>query len=411
MAKSNGRLDELATELCNSAEDIQHLLQSLPLKTLRDLRPKEKHYLPETLIKRRLRDAHNHVTNTKVLILKWRETHAPLVQQIAAAVQPEQLEEGIIDVLGLQPSQKVEIREHILCGLLLDERPEISHAVTEEIRAKLLADDGPWQERLTQRKLQRENERVRQDIDRLTAELERTREESKQLQDKLKSALDGQAQNDNQLLNLQVKWEQAQVEINGLKATLEQAKQAPQQVHRHQKTWRDKEQEFKQRITELEHDKHVLVDEKKRALNDAKKLRKELDATTTALEDERRHPRTLLSLRNLEGSWRETVGEIARHLQATTGELKAEDETVSPEERGADWLSWQDAERGAAAALWEDRGEPIGQCLDDLQRAQKLLALRWYLLEGFRWQLAESIRSKSILANDIPVENDHTMGR
>jgi hypothetical protein len=89
-----------------------------------------------------------------------------------------------------------------------------------------------------------------------------------------------------------------------------------------------------------------------------------------------------IPLVRLDERWAAAVEAIARHLGLPEVRTGASSWPTSSQDRWVDWQTWQEIEAALVSRLLESPGAADGDRRSYLRRAQKLLALRWYLLEA-----------------------------
>jgi len=372
---------------------------------------------------------------TNWLIKNWFlcPSNNALFERAKELVEPEDIRKGVGEILAQSDG---EVCQSLLCALLLDERPEVREGVTDGLRRELLDQESD---------LVREAQKRRQ-------ELEQEREANRQLQEAQDEATHAHSQleeRSQQLEELQTRFLDLENRAEEAEKLLAQARSC-QESAEHE---RDEERlaaqiantkereadatrgdlerqnaqlqaqlkplaEMRERAAELETHQIELEDLRKKAENRSRHFEREHQKAQRALDDERKHPRYTVSLALLDESWRESLVSIATHLRATSMLPVSQTETsqnaeaplgqgaagVAVTDRAGDWCAWQQMETRFARQLLEDGGfdfelaapDELEDGLSEAKRAQRLLMVRWYLLEGFRLRLLESLQAANV---------------
>jgi hypothetical protein len=410
-SKQDGRLKVSQTAVAHfvrTPDDLRMILDSIPYKTLQQIKPRDKHFPHEHLSKRILHSAAKSSSFTEALIKTWLSGNSQLMGQVAdliSPVEPNQLENGIIEILSRQAGGGKDDHEALLCALLLDPRDELREAVTSELRQAVLDPEGEWRKRAGQRWQQRRIEKVEREKDDLQEQLQALRGSmgihSKELEG-LRASLTRtehakeQLEEEQNLLKLQLIEREKQ---------LKQAHEQSEMQTRHQERWQNQVSEMQRKITHLEHDKQGVVAEREAALLELERLRQERDRLQAGLEYEQWRVRHTVSLHDMDGSWRQALEVLKQKLGALAaddglapgGAVSTQEARVNATERAQDWEMWQEKEQQLVCGLLSTPSDSSLTSFSTEQRsqaardAQKLLALRWYLLEGLRLQLAGSL--------------------
>ena len=390
------------------------------------------HRVPTTLAQY----AHNDHKKTGMLVSHWFHTrenfelHNLVIEKIASP----NLRQSIIGILA---EVGVERRNALLCALLLDARTEVREAITDEVRNELLDEKSElvseaqahWQ------KLEQEREiecRLKDSVDRIMEAQSQLDERARQLEE-LQTRFDELQQSSNQtkkaLLDTEIAREDAFQQKESWKSVAAEAQSNAQDAeadfHRlklHNADLQSQLQDFakvKARVGELESAQIAIEGQKRHAEHSHRHLEKEHAKTQRLLEDERKHPRHSVSLALLDDSWRETLTSLASHLRAhLVIEVSPADTTSSEEisqqnQRAKDWQEWQTLETSFARHLLEDGfdfevafPDILEDCLNESGRAQQLLSLRWYLIEGFRRRLLELLHAGNVAKDESQIQGN-----
>ncbi len=367
-----------------------------------------------------------------MLIAHWfhSESNNDLFGRTSEQVLPDDFENNVAEALARSGTDK---REHLLCALLLDERAEVRNAVTEELRRELAEETSELIRHASSRRQELEKEW-------------KFEQQLKAAQDETSKALEQLEKREQETNALQAQVQEQQASIEDLQGRLSSEQQARQKAEddcsvsferaRHSEEQRSRletdkttlereirdlqqqlttRQDAEKHIEELERAQQEWADEKRRMERLYRHLEKEHRRTQRKLEDEIKHPRTTVSLASLDESWREVIPSLAVHLRVKyLSKNRLPDENINdgtpvgaPEalsEWAADWREWQQLESQFARHLLQvcasEEAEPqkseLEEQLIDAKQAQKLLVLRWYLLEGFRLRVLESLRADNL---------------
>ena len=149
----------------------------------------------------------------------------------------------------------------------------------------------------------------------------------------------------------------------------------------------DRNETLVQQLQRLEHDKEVIIEEKRKLTRGLEGLQSKLDRARRQLRDQAvQKTLEVLPLSGLDDLWSEEREAIRDYLYALLGSLKVENETPSS---GADkwelWSQWLEREASLVRdVLTTLDGEVYFDSVNSLENAQQLLTLRWYLLEYTR---------------------------
>jgi hypothetical protein len=142
----------------------------------------------------------------------------------------------------------------------------------------------------------------------------------------------------------------------------------------------------KKQLERAQYDKSAVIEEKRRLQIQLGGMQAELKELRT-VRDEQTYQRVLeaIPIANLESAWLDARTAIRRHIHGVLTVLKANGETQVELDKGALWQEWAEQENSLVkvvlAALGSYRETGILPDQAGLKEAQRLLALRWYLLE------------------------------
>ncbi len=142
-------------------------------------------------------------------------------------------------------------------------------------------------------------------------------------------------------------------------------------------------------LGQVQHDKDVIINEKRRLKTQLERLQIELkDLRVQRDERAYEHILSAMPIADLDSTWLDARTTIREHIHSVLSTLRAEGEVQVKVDKATLWREWVEREvvlvKDVLAAL---DVYPETQTLPDqakLQEAQRLLALRWYLLEYTR---------------------------
>lgn len=436
-------VDELLKNLPRSEHKQFAGFQAGRLRNLKKDHPNRKHINNQLV-----RFAARNESRVRTLALNW--LHSPenreLLDSVAEEVNAEQFRLDIMEVLA-----QVGVARHksLLCALLLDERPEVRQLVTQELRGELLDHDSElvreaekrWQELEQDREARRQLQDAQDEATQAHTQLEERDQQLEGLQAR-SQALEARSHETEKLL-AQARSSQESAEHEReeqrLAAETAQTKQRETEEHSHQLEKQNAELQVQlqgfgvaqERVAELEAGLSTAQALKKSAEMRGRHLEKERDKLQLALGDERKHPHHTVSLAFLDESWRGALSSLAAHLRAhsltnsqhdpalhpngASPAVNAHSAPVKTTQRALDWRSWQQLENDSVrclldGSLFDSGSEPLAEdlevCLSDTTRAQKLLALRWYLLEGFRRRVTESLQAANVVTRETEEQGE-----
>ena len=388
--------------------------------------------VPQTLVHYASSDS----KRTKLLVDHWMHTKAnfALRQYVAEKLDVTDFRPSLVSALAEAGAEK---REALLCALLLDDRLEVRESIADEVRCELLEETSElvleaqvrWQELEREREIQRrlKNSEVQltetrlqlderaQQLQELQARFDELEQAGQQREDAL-----SEAQRERQLACDQGDvWRAAAEEVESRERDIKVECQQLKSQNANLEAQLQNFIEAHKRLAELDASYMALENEKRQTENSYRHLKREHSKAQRALEDERKHPRQTVSLALLDESWREALSSVASHLRAHSvtdvTSSGAEDElaSVTADERAGDWRHWQQHETRFARYLLEDSldfeaafPDELEACLSESGRAQQLLALRWYLIEGFRLRLLELLGAANVANGGGKTEGD-----
>ena len=93
----------------------------------------------------------------------------------------------------------------------------------------------------------------------------------------------------------------------------------------------------------------------------------------------------------LDESWNTTIDALSKHLLLSQTENEQTHQSIEYHEKWATWQNWQQIESKWIRSLLALPSLVSVEDLASVDRVQKLLALRWYLLECLKLSLAEIV--------------------
>jgi len=155
------------------------------------------------------------------------------------------------------------------------------------------------------------------------------------------------------------------------------------------------------RLKKLEIDKNVLIKQRREEHKKLEQLTDEFYQACQMLAAKEEEQKSLLLLSELDESWNRTIEILANHLTLSLPEQETVNRLVQFDEKWANWQAWQQLESTWVRSIL---GIPVSASIEDLanaERAQKLLALRWYLLECLKLSLTEMLHANNRVIKEI----------
>jgi len=146
---------------------------------------------------------------------------------------------------------------------------------------------------------------------------------------------------------------------------------------------------LRRELKRVQYDKGVIIEEKRRLQAQVEELQAELKELRTQ-HDEQAYERVLavIPIADLESAWLNARQAIREYIHSVLSVLRAEGGTQAKVDKVALWQEWVEREvslvKDVLAALDAYPEKKVLPDQTQLQEAQKLLALRWYLLEYTR---------------------------
>lgn len=322
-------------------------------------------------------DAHRHPDARATLLMAWLETNSTFCEEIKQTIRMDTIEEDVVNLLVRLGSDEI---DRLLWALLLDEREEILSTLANGLQDALANETSALMVRANQIRLAGQLEKAHQEIRSLKEQrnklenrdrlLSREIEQYGDLQNELKTLK--KAKNDEE--------EQYRDKVRQLEAAL-------------QKTIEEKDT-AQQKVRELQ---ETLDQEKIHATE----LQKRIDNLETSLDYEFGQMRQVLATRDeaqnplfplleIDESWNEAIETLADHLSLFLPVPEPTNPSVPSREKVDDWQTWQQAESTSIRPLLATNSISI-EDLVNVARVQKLLVLRWYLLECLKLSLTETL--------------------
>jgi hypothetical protein len=366
------------------------------------------------------------------LISRWVASNKDLLDEVEA-ISPDNIREGVVNLLA---RRGIENKLQVLWALRFDEREEVQQALedglAEEITAKV--SELIFQAQCVQvaelqdnrRLIRHKNEQI-VTLQSRVAELEGDRAllldrigEQTSAQEALEAELitleqqlaDEQAtsvelrrsvQDLKSTLQVQAassRQEETQQQLNETLLTLEEERRQTaslrlklgklEQQLENAYARRDEERErndtLAQQVQKLERAKEVLIEEKRVLTQRFEQLQDESERIRRHVRDQALHE-TLdtVPLPGLEEVWTKEREAVRDYIHALTDSLQpGRDTPLTPVNKWELWSQWLAYEASMVQAILNALSNEVDSGLDDIKRAQQLLALRWYLLEYTR---------------------------
>ncbi len=168
---------------------------------------------------------------------------------------------------------------------------------------------------------------------------------------------------------------------------------------------RDEERDLRgraeSRLEKLEIDKNVLIRQRREDHKNVEQLKDELRQVRTALpaKGEAREPLSVLL--DVDEAWDEAIEILADHLALLLPGQESANPSVPRSEKVSDWQAWQQTESTYVQPLLATTTPISIEDLVNVVRVQKLLALRWYLLECLKLNLTGALDANNRVKNGL----------
>ncbi len=161
-------------------------------------------------------------------------------------------------------------------------------------------------------------------------------------------------------------------------------------------------QQAEAEVEKLERDKNVLIQQRREDSKQLESLKNDLyQAHRELAEKKAEEQQGRLTLSELDESWNTTIVALSKHLVLSLPEQEQAHQPIEYYEKWASWQRWQQLEVKWMRSLLALSASVSVEDLANAERAQKLLALRWYLLECLKLSLTETLDANNRVFNMI----------
>jgi predicted nucleic acid-binding Zn-ribbon protein len=339
--------------------------------------------VPETVAKH----AQNCSFTSTSLIKSWVRNNQELLEQVANEVSIEYIEDGVVHLLATIGIAEKE-RDRLLWALILDNRPEVQQALANGLHDELIDETSHL---ITKAKLyaaQQDLEKSRTEIAELRAEKEKLIAQLAQIPT-LEATI-------HDLTSISKQLESSLADERSQHAATSQQLSAAQSEIRLLQAMLTEERNERAILENI----FVYIQQESGTFEEQiKQLKEELTQTKAEiclLLNQRQEIRIAESLPRFDAAWSNAVRDIADHLHMLLSEQAAEHPKLTSEEKWCDWQNWQQHESELVHALLCSPPTSLtARDLSNLETVQKLLLLRWYLLEWLKSTLLTILNEKS----------------
>jgi hypothetical protein len=374
------------------------------------------------------------------LIGSWRAANKDLCLRVKEEVSIIAIEDDVAKLLAHIGSTEKN-RDCLLWALILDDREEIKKALAEGLHEALLQESSYLWVKVEVYTLRAKLEDSEQVIKGLQSERDGLKEQVAQIPKIVSTIQDLQrkikqvetqhkmdlARYDDALQAVQREREQVAGELEHVRrekdeaqsllederkkrVSAEQSESTLQSIRRAERERdlayekRDEERSLRQEreaeIERLERGKEGVIaqvrkkdGELKQVLGEKQRLEKELSRVQSELDAiyhrlNGQDLQIVLPFVKIDQAWSEAVEQVAHHVSLALSQVEAIRQPVGTNERWVDWQNWQQMEERligpllSSLSIWARVGDV--QDMVRIESAQKLLLLRWYLLEWYK---------------------------
>ena len=152
-----------------------------------------------------------------------------------------------------------------------------------------------------------------------------------------------------------------------------------------------KRRELQKQLEDANKDKEIQEHLKQTAIHQYHQLQASMEQP--AIEIAKYHS---LSPSQLDIAWQQSLITLSQHFSLSLAQWQGERHAVTNEEKLADWQYWQEEEEALVRHLFSSSQLKDATRLIQVETAQRLLLVRWYLLEWLRSTVSQALR----VAND-----------
>ncbi len=152
-------------------------------------------------------------------------------------------------------------------------------------------------------------------------------------------------------------------------------------------------------LSQVEENANALVVENRKLEAGLQQTRAELNEMFQLLDEMEQKSKLSLEFSQIDDRWNKAVNAIVQHIALTLPSQESTNQALQANEKIKDWRSWQRLEESFIGPLLSSlpiKRDIVGAPdLHHLESAQKLLQLRWYLLELLKLNILENMLVES----------------
>jgi len=403
-------------------------------------RPNSIYQLPNVST-RLARGIHGNKKKINRLMVLWRMTNKSLSEKVTQEVNIETIKDDVVNLFDSENENQSRLahkRDLILWALLFDKRKEIQTEIANGLKDALV-DESSWlMAKVNYKWMKKELEKAHGEILDLKSKIEESKAKDQHLKDESERANKlqdeyQQLQDLQKNLKLELKETTQQKDIasqkikelqnelvqekklyreqkkllnekeNTFKKAIEENAELKKEVvlYREQKKLLNEKEntlkkaieenpELKKKIVKIEKDLENAIAEWEKESEHAKSLIDQLEKAKAELNESKKFPKnaqakqnTMLPSAELDKAWYGALNKLTTHLRSITLEPKDINGAIQSNERWIDWQKWQKMETEFVKPVLEASNSASASEaeLANTEHAQRLLMLRWYLLE------------------------------
>lgn len=352
-------------------------------------------HLPWRQVPKKLaQDAAGHPDRVDHLFNLWIRSNQDLLDEVSH-LSVENLREGVVELLV---RRGLEERKQILWALYIDGRPEVEQALEDGLERELVEEASVLisqaeanileEEVATLKEQRRSDQQTIMNLQRqLAEEQERVQELRRSVKD-LRSSLQAQSE-DRDLDEALLELEEERQNSARLRLKVESLTHDLRQAYEKRDGVRQKVESLEQEVQRLNHDKRVIIEEKRRLQERMEGLQTQVK-NLRVRQSEQASERLMaaIPIEDLESAWQQAREDVRDHIHRVRAVLGTDPQSTVALDKNA---LWQDLVGRELSLVGEGLAEldtypETGKLPETVtfRKAQKLLALRWYLLEYTR---------------------------
>lgn len=362
--------------------------------------------------------AASNLKRQRYLAKVWIVDHVDLVEHVQDTLSPDAVRERVPDLFENTDASP----EEIAFALRFDPRAEVRDVATDGLFEELFAPTSAIRIHHTLQEQREENERLQADLEELKAEKEKEKSKASDLQSKLKDAKREVRQKTNEVGRLKNQLDDRsntiddlRDKISTLKSELRDVKEARDDANDTLENVYSEVKATKQRLKESQEAQEDLLTSVKAGLDreaDLKpedvetairgalfKYQKEVELLQDELDRTRAERNQIApALDRIDEAWGEAVRSFASSVSSALTSLDDTEEEIDPH---ADWDAWLSEERSKITPILDSVETPSQEHAEHVRRLQRLLELRWYLLEWILNGIRRHLNDSSVVTQTL----------